>query len=212
MATAGFRGWPSVPTDIRLQILEMVTVMKNDGWRSCAAVCKEWHEVVAKATFQSLRLDNSRPLKFLRVGEQTRNLVRDVQFEAVMNKYGCGECQKDMDDKERDDVNAQLREKLVDLFRLLGMLSQNKNALTLDISVLFPSHTDHFFKNWQCTSDPAHKTNIAPSTWNNHGWVHGKQVTPPPLRALLRPFNLMAVKLPVGLTPVRNVTRLVIRR
>ncbi|KAK4147326.1 uncharacterized protein C8A04DRAFT_34055 [Dichotomopilus funicola] len=202
MAGASFLTWSRIPADIRVLILEMIAETKNEGWRSCAAVCKEWHRVIARANFQSLRLNNPHPRKF-----------RDVVFEAVMDEYGCDKCPEPMELREMWGVSARLRQKLVDLFRLLGILEQTtKNSLTLHISVYFPSHTKHWFKNWHTTSDPTYKrkggAKRPPHTWNDHGWVSGKQVKSPPLWALLRPFEVTVLAFPKELPSVSNVTRL----
>ncbi|KAH6618291.1 hypothetical protein B0J18DRAFT_402141 [Chaetomium sp. MPI-SDFR-AT-0129] len=217
MAGASFVIWSRIPADVRLLILEMIAETKNEGWRSCVAVCKEWHSVIARANFQSLRLNNPRPMKFRDVVVQHRHLIQNIQFEAVMDEYGCDKCPEPMELREMWDVSARLRQKLVDLFRLMGILEQTtKNSLTLDISVYFPSHTKHWFKNWHTTSNPTHKRKGGgkhpPHTWNDHGWVSGKQVKSPPLWALLRPFEVMVLDFPKELPSVSNVTRLVIRR
>lgn len=54
-SASSLRLWPSLPAELRLQILELVAEQRHPGWVTCAAVCKEWQIEIERVNFRHLR-------------------------------------------------------------------------------------------------------------------------------------------------------------
>jgi hypothetical protein len=54
-SASSLRFWPSLPTELRLQILELVVEQRHLGWAACAAVCREWQIEIERVNFRHLR-------------------------------------------------------------------------------------------------------------------------------------------------------------
>ncbi|KAK0726416.1 hypothetical protein B0T21DRAFT_293514 [Apiosordaria backusii] len=177
--------WESLPAEIRLMILNAATQQKYPGcgWASLASVCKAWQSVVEKRNFQRLNLRVSCLEEFENIIGRPRELVRHICLDVELRKYTCKTCDK----RERTAQNSVIFTNGVKkLLRILGSWKL-ASGLTLELNAYSPSDSDHWNE-----GDAASAREID-CKWHDpeHGWVNGRQITPPSCEATLRLFELL---------------------
>ncbi|KAI0965154.1 hypothetical protein F4678DRAFT_453617 [Xylaria arbuscula] len=222
-------GWPSLPAEIRLMILNFVASAQHRGWGSLASVCRQWQFVLEKANFSKLKLSGSARCldKFERItgaNDSKRRLIRHICLEVRLPRY-TSECCASRTGRPQDlrQMGSTVGKWIWRLFSILGTWEPTGNGLVLEINAYSPSDGQHWFKNmywsssdYDCDDGSAERT----ETWRagrqyhdpQHGWIHGRQVTRPPSEALTNLFMPMYLKFPAELPRVDAVTCLVVRR
>ncbi|KAK5998763.1 hypothetical protein PT974_01145 [Cladobotryum mycophilum] len=211
--------WNYMPLEVRLMILEAIAYQKNPGWASLASVCREWQAVLEKANFHKLKLrvpclDDFESM----VPPHKRGLVSHLWLDIELPRYTSACCSKKVSPPVKN--SSFVSDAIWELFSILSTWKPANN-LTLELNVLSPSDSEHWFKNSYFSSDhveddedtinSARETGI-PLHDPQHGWVHGQQVTAPPrsaMQRLSRPIHLTFREM---LPQVDAVTCLLIRR
>lgn len=219
--------WTSLPTEMRLLILETIARQKNPGWASLASVCREWQHVLEKRNFHKLKLHVPCLDDFERVvSPQKRELIHHLYFDIELPRYKSRCCSRRRTAPGK--IGCIVKNGLRKLHLLLSTWGPANN-LALEINVYSPSDCEHWFKNIYLSSDDSeqyYKDDEMPdpqsstSTFTHHhhhhdpqhGWVHGQRVQDPPVSAITRLFRPIDLVFNPSLPRVEAVTSLIIRR
>lgn len=196
--TQSSMSWASLPTEIRLMILEAATEQKPPGWASLASVSKEWQLFIEKRNFCRLKLGLSCLVKFDYFtsfrNRWRRRLIQHICFDVELPEYSCRACKR----REAEYVYSEIISKAI--FRLFQVLSSwgpkselERRDLTLELNAHSPSDWKHWFKNYYFTSDNKENQDAASKCTSchdeKHGWVDGLQIRDPPFPAVRRLFG-----------------------
>ncbi|KAI1492990.1 hypothetical protein F5X96DRAFT_623834 [Biscogniauxia mediterranea] len=208
--------WASLPTEIRLMILEEISRQKHRGWASCASVCKEWQVFIEQKNFYRLNLRASCLQGLRDMVVRQRHLVQYICLNIELLRYPCRSCQRTESSSQTSQHNSIVRETMHQLFSVLSTW-QPTCRLILELNAYSPSDSEHWFKNYYFNLEHGHDGDLvqgATTQWHDpaHGWVDGQQVEAPGAPAILRLFSLLCISLPKSLPEVHAVTGLVIRR
>ncbi|KAL6901237.1 hypothetical protein GGI43DRAFT_433939 [Trichoderma evansii] len=217
--TSIITSWKSLPAEIRITILELVAHQKHPGWASLASVCRQWQDILEKANYRKLKIRSSRLGEFTSmVPPNKRHLIRHIWFDIELRRYNlrcCSNWRSTMEHTGRTVTKA--------VRKIYSILSswEAANELTLELNVVCPSDSEHFFPNLYFSTDyveneeEALEPYVAVYPYNdpNHGWLHGVPVGLPSMPAthqLLHPIRLElnSKTLPI----VKAVTQLIIHR
>ncbi|KAI1122752.1 hypothetical protein F5Y10DRAFT_286855 [Nemania abortiva] len=219
--------WPSLPTELRLMILKIVSSQRFPGWGSLASVCKEWQGALEKDNFRKMNLGVSCLDDFERFATpQKRELIRHIYLNVELPRYTPTCCPKRGLPLETKRTPSLRDGRIVSggIKKLFSILStwRPANHLALEINVYSPSDCEHWFKNIYLSSDNVEYDgdDTMPDVWRagsryhdlEHGWWHGQQVRRPPKADLLRLFRPMRSAALGNLPRVKAVTCLIIRR
>lgn len=212
--------WPSLPTEIRLMILEAIAQQKHPGWASFASVCKDWQLVLARQNFRQLTLHVPclDGLEHLMV--RHRHLVQYIRFEIELPPYSCHRCDRPAGPSMTNCNTAIISKGIMSLFRILSSWDSTgrpcpNSGLSLELNVHCPSDSKHWFKNYQFALDDGKGNGRKDDNiWDDprHGWVKGQQVTAPPAFAILGLFQQIQLQSVKDLPEVKCVTSLIIGR
>lgn len=201
------RSWSSLPAEIRIQILESI-LQNNHNLGSCAAVSREWQEMIEHHNFSRIHLTPERVTDLNETTHRTRSLVRYIWLRIELEEYDCDDCAPEDFEKWdlSDEDNALITETMESLFYTLSEWEKN-DELLLDISVYSPSDSKHWFK--YLTFEPDDLPDDCslgrcpvPTPFHGgfpHGWSDGSEERPKwnsdPDKAFLQdPPNHYAVK------------------
>ncbi|KAM0251720.1 hypothetical protein ACHAQJ_008041 [Trichoderma viride] len=210
--------WMYLPTEIRLMVLETIVRQKHPGWASLASVCGEWKVVLEKANYRKLKLRSSRLNDFdSMVPPRKRKLIHHIWLDVELPRYTSRCCSR------RRSLSPQVIRIVSEaIWKLFSILSKwtPANKLTLELNIISPSDSEHWFKYLYFSSDhiEGDKEAIQPYEADYpyhdplHGWIQGQQVIAPPKAAVSRIFRPTALYFREALPRVEAVTRLVIRR
>jgi hypothetical protein len=216
-STRSKTSWMYLPTELRLMILETIAHQKYPGWASLASVCREWQAVLEKANYRKLKIRSSRLEDFdSMVPTHKRELISHIWLDIEIPRYKSKCCSR----RRSPPANNSL---IVGgaIWKLFSILSSWKpaNKLTLELNVICPSDSEHWFKNLYFSSDHVEEGDtMIPYTADypyhdpRHGWIHGQQIVAPPRSAMLRIFRPIEGPFRGSLPRVEAVTCLVIRR
>ncbi|KAI0201391.1 hypothetical protein F4808DRAFT_459881 [Astrocystis sublimbata] len=214
--------WYSLPPELRLMILEIISRDKYPGWGSLACVCKEWKYALERINFQKITLlgkDCVRTLRHIATPER-RPMIRHICLEVELPRYTYFCC---LSERTWSPMNSGIvTDAIRSLFRFLSRW-EPAGSLVLEINAYSPSDREHWFKTiHQSSSDVDHPRDSAPAPAPpqmgdyyhdpQHGWEDGIQKKKPPRRAMIQLFRPLTFKLDEELPRVRAVTSLVIRR
>jgi hypothetical protein len=207
--------WASLPTEIRLLILEEISRQKFRGWALCAAVCKEWQTIIEVNNFCQLALQVSCLDGLENLIIRPRPLVQYICLNIELPRYACPTCQRNATLSNRN--STIFRKAILRLFSILNTW-QPTGRLTLELNASSPSDSEHWFKNY-CFG-PGHEDTgewtqqEKAIRWHDpkHGWVDGQQVMAPDAPAILRLFSPLCLNVPQTLPKVHAVTGFLIRR
>lgn len=219
--TAG--SWDSLPEDIHLEILELITKEKPRGCAYLASVSKAWRDVIAKKNFQRLKIKPSCLPDFEHMVAQNREFVQHIWLDIGLQQYSChGSGTRENRDKESRPNNERICDAISSLLSILSTWKPT-NKLTIEFSASSPSDSHHCFKNYCFGSDNENKFGIIPGDLGDQGqvinmchdpkhrWFEGHRRHSPPKEAVLRLFGNIT-GLSDQLPQVRAVTTLMIRR
>ncbi|KEY75020.1 hypothetical protein S7711_01359 [Stachybotrys chartarum IBT 7711] len=186
--------WASLPPEIRLQILEVVSRQGSRG--SGAAVCSEWKTFIEPQNFHRLELQVPCLEQLPHMTTRTTGLVRQIRLNIELPRYSCRSCQ---------------------------WPESRSHRFVLELNTFSPSDSEHWFKNYCIGLDAQidgvseqqqQQQQAAPVRWHdpNHGWIDGRQIDSPSADAMSRLFAPICLSLPESIPKVNAVTRLVIRR
>ncbi|KAM0554728.1 hypothetical protein ACHAPJ_006800 [Fusarium lateritium] len=219
MKRAEATAWSSLPSEIRLMILEKITRQKSPRWAYLASVSREWQQVLEKVTFSKIKLKLSCLGAFNRiVVGQRRMLVRHICFNLKLPVYGPITSSTYVPRSE--DGIANIQEVIWQLWRILSDWEPAGN-LTLELNMFSPSDCQYWFRNiYLCSDEVEDVEDPVPDAWRfgnpphdpKHGWVYGQQVRNPPATAKVRLFRLLRFTFDKPLPKVPAVTRFVMRR
>ncbi|KAJ4267338.1 hypothetical protein NW762_003442 [Fusarium torreyae] len=219
MKRAEAKTWSSLPSEIRLMILEKITCQKFPRWAYLTSVSREWQQVLEKVNFSKIKLELSCLDAFVRiVVEQRRMLVRHICLNLELPKYRPITSSTYVSRSE-DDV-ANIQEVIWQFWRILSDWEPAGN-LTLELNMYSPSDRQYWFKNIYLFSDEVEDVeDPVPDAWRvgtpphdpKYGWVRGQQVRNPPATAKVRLFRLLKLTFDKPLPKVPAVTRFVMRR
>jgi hypothetical protein len=208
----------SLPTEIRLLILEAITRQKHPGWASFASVCKEWQLFIEKRNFHRLKLQVRCLDDFERIIIRQKQLVHHIWLDIELPKYTCRCCEKQESDSWTSHNSFIISNGIWKLLSILGTWKP-ANSLTLELSAHSLSDSDHWFKNYYFASDNEGNKDATSvlevgSRWHDpqHGWINGQQVKTPPRSAILRLFPIIDLRFREELPQVNAVTCFIIRR
>lgn len=211
--------WGSLPTEIRLMILETIAFEKYTGWASFASVCREWQDVLEKVNFYKMNLRVSCLDDFEHIiSPQKRRLIHHICLDVELPRYFSPCCLRRH--SPSGNINRIVSDGIWKLFSLLSTWGPVDN-LALEINARSPSDCEHWFKNLYFSSDDvehdedamldACKTGTAFHD-PQHGWMHGQQVGAPPKSAMFRLFQTIWLASKETLPRVQAVTHFIIRR
>lgn len=204
--------WASFPAEIRLMILSAIAQQKHSGWASLASVCRAWQYVLEKHNFYKIKLQVSCLDDFEQIlSSKRRNIIHHICFTIELPRYTSTCCSK----RRSQPINiTSITSK--GIWKLFSILSSWRpvNHLALEINVYSPSDCDHWFKNFQLSSDNTEngKDTLIPQHDPHHGWIHGQQVEAPPKSAVSRIFRPIRLVFHNTLPRVYAVTCFIIRR
>lgn len=176
---------------------------------TCAAVCREWQDLIERRNFRQLKL-RSTCIEGLRtmVTDRTRPYVQHIWLHVEIPRYTCLICHRQESPSSWIRNNRMIK---VAVSTLLAVLStwDSTGGITLELSTNSPSDPQHWFKNY-CFGDGTQGVR----NWgrSDHGWSNGTRISSPNSPTLGRLFETIDLNSRRRLHGVNVVTRLVIRR
>ncbi|PON23663.1 hypothetical protein TGAM01_v207310 [Trichoderma gamsii] len=213
--------WASLPCELRLNILESITRQKPPGWASLASVCKEWQPVFEKENYKKLKIRSSRLGEFeSMVPPQKRHLIHHIWLDIELRRYSTRCCTKRY--SQLKTMGTTVTKAIRRIFSILSNW-ETENSLTLELNVVCPTDSEHWFRNLHfssdCVDDGEESERFREADCHHHdprhGWLHGAQVETPSRSAmyqLLYPIRLDESKIDSSVPTVKAITQLVIRR
>ncbi|KAL7947352.1 hypothetical protein V8C42DRAFT_363818 [Trichoderma barbatum] len=204
--------WMHLPPELRIMILKEIAHEKSPGWASCASVCREWQYILEEENYNKLKLqvpclDDLNEM----IPPHKRHLVNHIWFQVQLPRYPAACCARwnPPPAKASSIVEKAIRK----LFAALS--SWQANRLTLELNVVSPSDSEHWFKPLYFSDDRTKGDEGAagPRHDPRHGWAHGRRVTAAPKVAMRRMFR--SIELDFSRRPLRRVscvTSFIIRR
>ncbi|EHK48800.1 hypothetical protein TRIATDRAFT_191778 [Trichoderma atroviride IMI 206040] len=185
--------WASLPAELRLKILEPIIHEKPPGWTSLASVCKEWQPVFEKENYKKIKLRSSRLGEFeSMVPPQKRHLIRHVWLDIELRRYSTRCCTKR--NSQLKTLGPTVTKAIRRIFSILSNWEAG-NGLTLELNVVCPSDSEHWFRNLHFSSDCVDDEELATRGEADHhhhdpshGWLHGAQVEAPARSAMYQLF------------------------
>ena len=181
--------WASLPLEIRLLVLGVISTQKSPGWGSLASVCKEWQYAIEKENFYRLTLRISCLEEFQHIAVRQRELIRHIEFNIELRRYTCRCCEWPESESWLLSNNKIIKDGIFKLFSILSTW-EPANTLALELNAYSPSDSEHWFKDYFFISNDERK--IRPR-WHDpkHGWVDGQRVSSPPDSAIIRLFEMI---------------------
>ncbi|KAH6995137.1 hypothetical protein EDB80DRAFT_586633 [Ilyonectria destructans] len=175
--------WYSLPTEIRIMILELIT--QHQRLCTYATVSKEWQIMIEKKTFHQLKLKQSCLDDFERLGKRQRGLVRHIWLNIELQRYTCRCCRRWESMTWTHQNNKIIIPAIAKLFSILSTWKSAKEGLTLELNAYSPSDPEHWFKN--CYFGASGEDEILGSEYPSqdntagihdpeHGWRDGKHL------------------------------------
>ncbi|CAH0049085.1 unnamed protein product [Clonostachys solani] len=209
--------WDSLLPEIRLMILRELERHPRKG--SYAAVSKEWQAVIEKSTFRRLKLKETCLDEFDRIIQRQRGLVRHVCLDIELERYTCRCCNRWESMTWAHNNNKRATPPLFKLFSILSTWEPTREGLTLELNAYSTSDKEHWHKTCYLGTleEDALLDSGLPLDTNEiddpgHGWVHGRQVSPPPSGAIRRIYEDLNIKFHDQLPQVEVVTKFLLRR
>ncbi|KAL7913358.1 hypothetical protein GGI35DRAFT_475244 [Trichoderma velutinum] len=155
--------WMYLPPELRLMIMEEVAHQKFPGWASCAAVNREWQDVIEKENYKKLNLEVPclDELNFM-VPHHKRHLVKHIWFEIELPRDPSACCAK---------------------------WNPPPSKTSKILNVLSPSDSEHWLKPLYFSDDRTEGNDGLRHNDPRHGWVDGKQISHAPEEAVRRVFR-----------------------
>lgn len=207
--------WTSLPLEIRLLILGVISTQKSAGWGSLASVCKEWQCVIEEENFYRLTLRLSCLEEFQHVAIRQRKLIRYIEFDIELRRYTCRCCEWPESESWLSSNNKIIKDGIFKLFSILSAW-EPANTLALELNAYSPSDSEHCFKDSFFASNDQGQIENGSSRpgWHDpkHGWMNGQQVSSPPHSAIIRLFEMINLVSPEEIPANNAVTCFVIRR
>lgn len=217
--------WSSIPPEIRAIILELLTHHKNIA--HCAAVSKEWQNIIEKQNFGQLKLQLSCLDSLQQLTEHSKGLIKHIWLNIELKRYTCRCCQR-MESVTWFFANDKIiAAAITRLFVILANWKQDGGDLTLELNAYSPSDSEHWFKNcyFGGPDEDEDELELLDSEYQpqddataiaihdpSHGWWHGRMMEPPNDDALRRPFEPATLKFQEMLPSVPAVTKFLLRR
>ncbi|PKK40878.1 hypothetical protein CI102_15367 [Trichoderma harzianum] len=174
-----------LPPELRLMIMEKVAHQKFPGWESCATINREWQDVIEKENYKKLKLEVSDLDELnVMVPRHKRHLVKHIFFEIDLPRDQSACCARW--NPPPSNISKIVKEAIMKLFTTLS--TWDKGSLTLELNVLSPSDSEHWFQPLYFSDDRTEGDGKM-VTDLNHGWVNGKQVRYAPEEAVRRMFR-----------------------
>ncbi|KAH7234432.1 hypothetical protein B0J15DRAFT_570803 [Fusarium solani] len=201
--------WNSLPMELRFMIFEYVAACGTGHLSTCAAVCREWQDLIERRNFRRLKL-RSTCVNDLRtmVTDRTRPLVQHIWLHVAIPRYTCLICHRRESQSSWIRNNRMIKVAVLKLFAILSTWDST-DGVTLELSTNSPSDPQHWFKNY-CFGDGSQGVRNWGSS--DHGWSNGTRISSPNSRTLGRLFETIDLTSRLRLLRVGVVTRLVIRR
>lgn len=200
-----------LPPELRLMIMEKVAHDKVEDWESCATINREWQDAIEKENYKKLNLDVSDLDELnVMVPHHKRHLVKHIFFQIDLPRDQSACCARW--NPPPSNISKIVKEAIMKLFTALS--TWEKGSLTLELNVLSPSDSEHWFKPLYFSSDRT-EGDGKKITDLNHGWVNGKQVRFAPEEAVRRMFRPIKLDKSFEREPLPKVvcaTKFVIRR
>lgn len=175
----------------------------------CAAVCKEWQELVERRNFRQLKL-RSTCVEGLRtmITDRTRPLVQKIWLHVDILSYTCLICYRPESRSAWVRNNRMIKGAIFKLFDLLHTWNST-SGITLELSTNSRSDPEHWFKNY-CFGDGSQGVR----NWgrSDHEWSNGRRLSFSSARPLDRLFESIDLTSRLRILGVEVITRLVIRR
>ncbi|QYT00542.1 hypothetical protein H0G86_007623 [Trichoderma simmonsii] len=203
--------WMYLPPELRLMIMEKVAHDKVEDWESCATINREWQDAIEKENYKKLNLDVSDLDELnVMVPHHKRHLVKHIFFQIDLPRDQSACCARW--NPPPSNISKIVKEAIMKLFTALS--TWEKGSLTLELNVLSPSDSEHWFKPLYFSSDRTEGDGKKIADLN-HGWVNGKQVRFAPEEAVRRMFRPIKLDKSFEREPLPKVvcaTKFVIRR
>lgn len=154
--------WHDLPPEIRVMVLEMVSLPGNNhGDRSAyAAVSREWQTFFEKENFQRLVLHQSCLPDFDRiVRRHRRRILRYVWLRVTLPQYDCRSCQLYESKSEATNNNQIFTNAIWELLKVLGSWKKKgpfglaDGGPVLELSAHSPSDSEHYFRDYRLDKD-----------------------------------------------------------
>lgn len=143
--------WTSLPTEIRLMILEAIANQENPGWASLASVSQEWQSIIAKSDLNPLKLRVSCLDDFGR-SISSRESIRLIVLDIELLKYTCRCCKWYESERWTSRNNRIISDGIWRLFYYLSTWTPG-HGLTLELNAYSPSDSKNWFKRYYFSSD-----------------------------------------------------------
>lgn len=160
--------WGSLPSEIRLMILDVALHTAGCKLSRLAVVSREWQTVVERHNFASIRLTPSCLAEFPSKTHRIRHLVSYIWFCLELDKYDCGSGMEStlMLKRTGDSILAS---GFQNLFSTLSTWPDS--GILLDISVYSPSDLEHWMQFSPTRPD---------FPLDDRGWSQGMEQALPP--------------------------------
>ncbi|KPM38243.1 hypothetical protein AK830_g8303 [Neonectria ditissima] len=197
------------------------TRTKKSGLSQYALVCKTWQEFFEKKLYRHLTLDPSSLDDFDEIVHRQRTLVEHIWLRVELETYKCPDCVRFRKVSDYEANSAIIGDTINWLFYILSTWDcgevKASPDLVLEISAYSPSDMQHIFKNDLYFDTSPFTTgeleDLQPkSSHQHHGWVNGQRSRAPDIDAISRIFGPVSPDFGSGLSVVRAVRGLVIRR
>ncbi|EEU37405.1 uncharacterized protein NECHADRAFT_86390 [Fusarium vanettenii 77-13-4] len=201
--------WNSLPMELRFMIFEYLAACGPGHLSACAAVCKEWQELIERRNFCQLKLRSTcvEGLTTM-VTDRTRPLVQHIWLHVAIPPYTCLICYRQESRSAWVRNNRMIKGAVLKLFAILQTWDST-DGITLELSTNSPSDPEHWFKNY-CFGDGSQGARNCGHS--DHGWSNGTRLSFPSARPLDRLFETIDLTSRLRLLRVDIITRLVIRR
>lgn len=214
--STGIPEWPSLPPEIRTEILDTIVDLRLPRWSALASVSKEWQSVIGARNMAKLKLRRESCFDGFEAIVQQRHLVQHIYLSIELPSYTCHHCIGSDPPRHQDYDHIIGR----GIDRVASILStwKTEGPLTLDLNATSPSDTQYWAKNFRFDDDHDADAPIPEAGWHDptHGWQKGVQTDPPDfseLQQLFMPVVLRDDQHPArDLPPITAVTCLMIRR
>jgi hypothetical protein len=144
--TGSNTSWHCLPGEIRNLILGFLLLQDGcNNLAGLATVSQEWQSMIEPHNFAQIKLTPSRFVDFNSIAYRHRIHVRCIWFCLELQEYDCPECTPKVFEGLSNADNIRVTTAFQRLFSSLSAWEPN-GTLRLDISVLSPSDSKHWFR------------------------------------------------------------------
>lgn len=171
--STGIPEWPSLPPEIRTEILDTIVDLRLPRWSALASVSKEWQSVIGARNMAKLKLRRESCFDGFEAIVQQRHLVQHIYLSIELPSYTCHHCIGSDPPRHQDYDHIIGR----GIDRVASILStwKTEGPLTLDLNATSPSDTQYWAKNFRFDDDHDADAPIPEAGWHDptHGWQKG---------------------------------------